>query len=103
MQRPLDDTEKTWYEKGMELGNAASIGNLGFLYEKGHGVKQSYVQSLMWYQKAAEPGDADAMGNLGWQYQYGHGTKVDLDMAKMWYEKGAAAGNAYSKERLETL
>ena len=40
--------------------------NLGWCYETGNGVEQSWEQAVLWYRRSAEEGDARAMCNLGW-------------------------------------
>ena len=49
------------FEAGAELGDAVSMGNLGWAYETGLGVAQDYAKAREWYEKAAAKDDADAM------------------------------------------
>ena len=42
-----------WYRKAAEQGVALAQYNLGFMYSKGRGVPQDYVQAHMWYNLAA--------------------------------------------------
>ena len=41
------------YRVGAEKGNASAQFSLGFMYEKGQGVPQDYVQAYMWFNLAA--------------------------------------------------
>ncbi len=40
-----------------ERGNEAAQANLGFMYAKGQGVPQDYVQAYRWYTLAASQGN----------------------------------------------
>lgn len=42
-----------WYRKAAEQGFAEAQYNLGFMYEKGMGVPQDYVQAHKWFNLAA--------------------------------------------------
>lgn len=67
---------------------------LGWLYESGQGVEQSWEKAYEWYRKSAEAGNDRAMGNLAFCYEFGYGVSRDLALAVQWYRKGAEAGNA---------
>jgi uncharacterized protein len=56
-----------------EQGNAGGQFYLGFLYEKGDGVPQSYPESLKWYRLAADQGSGAAQASIGFLYDSGHG------------------------------
>jgi len=43
----------TWYRKAADQGYAVAFHNLGFMYGKGRGVVQNYVQAHKWYNLAA--------------------------------------------------
>ena len=59
------------------------------MYEKGHGVEQSYEKAVEWYLKAAEQGFACAQCNLGCMYENGRGVEQSFEKAREWYEKAA--------------
>ncbi len=61
------------YQKAADLGNADAMFNLGWLYEDGNGVEQSYEKAAELYQKAADLGNAIAMNNMGLLYESGYG------------------------------
>jgi hypothetical protein len=48
------------YRVGAEKGNASAQFSLGFMYEKGQGVPQDYVQAYMWFNLAAAQGTGGA-------------------------------------------
>ena len=48
------------YRVGAEKGNASAQFSLGFMYEKGQGVPQDYVQAYMWFDLAAAQGTKGA-------------------------------------------
>ncbi|MCR5549846.1 MAG: sel1 repeat family protein [Bacteroidales bacterium] len=66
---------------------------LGWCYEFGKGVKQSYEKAVEWYSKAAEQGDASAQYLLGLCYEYGKGIKQSYEKAVEWYSKAAKQGD----------
>ena len=49
-------------------GNAEAQALVGYLYEEGLGVKQSYSDAIIWYKKAGDNGSAKAQHNLGTLY-----------------------------------
>src|SRR5258706_591209 len=52
-----------WYRLSADQGNIAAQNNLGSLYEKGQGVPQDLVQSVVWYSLAAAQGNPNAARN----------------------------------------
>jgi TPR repeat protein len=76
-----------------KAGNVLAQGQMGFQYEKGIGVKQSYTEAARWYRRAADQGDSRAMKNLGQLYELGLGAPEDWVQAAKWYEKSAARGD----------
>ena len=53
-----------WYTKAANQNNTAAQCNLGYCYDVGQGVKQSYEKAVEWYTKAANQGYAKAQFNL---------------------------------------
>ena len=49
--------------------------NLGYLYEKGHGVLQNLELASSWYERAAQKGYAKAQNNLGSLHYSGKGVR----------------------------
>ena len=56
-------------------GNPRAQNNVGFAYEKGLGVSQSYTLAIEWYRKAASSDLAEAQHNLGMIYFNGYGVE----------------------------
>ena len=46
------------------LGNTTAQNNLGFMYDKGHGLQQDYQQAVYWHRKAAKKGHIGAKNRL---------------------------------------
>ena len=84
-------------------GNAEAQNNLGFLYAKGSGVPQDYVQAAKWYEKAAAQGNAESQTRLGVLYDGGKGVPQDYAKARQWYEKAATQGDAIAYLNLGLL
>ena len=74
--------------------------NLGWCYERGHGVPQDWKQAVEWYRRAAQAGNTVAMGNLGWCYEKGKGVEKDPEAAVSWYRQGAERGSVRSMYEL---
>ena len=81
-----------------EQGDAVAQSNLGWMYDKGHGVPQDYKTAMKWYTLAAEQGDAGAQFNLGVMYYYGQGVPKDFIYAHMWGSIVASSGNEIGGE-----
>jgi len=56
-------------------GDAKAQNNIGLLYERGLGVRQSYPEAINWYTQAADQGLAEAHHNLGLLYYSGFGVE----------------------------
>ena len=74
-------------------GNAEAQSDLGYRYENGDGVKQSYQEAAKWYALAAEQGENNAQNNLGTFYEWGNGVEIDFKKALELYTKAAEQGN----------
>jgi uncharacterized protein len=72
---------------------AEAMNNLGWMYEKGEGVKVDFQIAMDWYEKAANLGSIDAMNNIALMYEKGKGRKRDAQKAAEWYEKADKAKN----------
>ena len=62
-------------------GSDAAQFNVGFDYEYGIGVSQSYKLAEKWYQLACKQGNVEAMNNLGMMYSVGLGVEKDENKA----------------------
>ena len=72
-----------------EAGNALAQANIGYLYEHGLGVTQSYVAAMEWYRKAASQNLPQAQFNIGTLYHYGYGVERNLREALNWFRLAA--------------
>ena len=54
-----------WYKKAAGAGSADAQYQIGNIYRRGLGVKQSNVHAIEWYQKAAKQGHEKARNKLG--------------------------------------
>ena len=70
---------------------------LGFMYQNGRGVPQSYEEGARFYRAAAEQGFPPAQYMLGLMYDKGQGVPQDYVLAYMWVTLGVAG--ASPKER----
>jgi len=77
------------FSKAAELGHPGAQLQMGWFYENGAGVSQSYKGAAEWYRKAAEQGNLVAMKNLGQLYENGQGVPEDWVQAAQWYRRGA--------------
>jgi TPR repeat protein len=68
---------------------------LGYYYNYGENVKQSYKKAVDWYIKAAEQGEAGSMESLGDIYSSKDYEGYNLKQATKWYKK---AFTQYQKE-----
>lgn len=84
-------------------GDAESQGLLGYLYETGRGVPQSFPEALRWYGEAARNGSAIAMYCLGRLHENGRGAQQDFGKAAQYYSKAARRGEQRSQGRLGYL
>jgi TPR repeat protein len=78
-------------------GNARAQALLGFMYENGFGVPQSYDAAADLYAKAAAQGDPFGQNMLGLLYDKGHGVSQDVVLAYKWLD--LAAAHARGRER----
>jgi len=79
-------------------GNAAAETRLGFFYEHGLGVPQSYVVAVDLYTRAAEQGDSRAQYLLGLMYDKGQGVPQDFILAHKWLNLATARASRRDRE-----
>jgi TPR repeat protein len=81
-----------------DQGNAMAQNNIGYLYEQGLGVGQSYPEAMAWYRKAADHEIPLAQYALGLMYANGHGVpKHDVE-AYGWLLLAGARGNESARK-----
>lgn len=78
-------------------GNPRAQGLLGFMYENGFGVPQSYDAAADLYSRAAVQGDPFAQSRLGLIYDKGHGVPQNVILSYKWLN--LAAAHAIKRER----
>jgi len=98
----------TWYKKAAAKDDPIAQNNLGFMYDRGLGVKRDEKKAFELFKAAAEapinaPADPYAMINLGLSYELGRGTKVDYKEAAKWYYEAAEAKLPEAEYRLSTM
>ena len=79
-------------------GTAHAQAVLGFRYENGYGVLQSYDVAVYWYSQAAEQGDPLGQYHLGLMYNKGLGVPQNLILAHTWLNLAAAHASRRDRE-----
>ena len=80
-----------WQQNG--IGDTTAQNKLGYYYEIGQGVTQSYENAAKWYQEAAKHNNIEAQYKLGSCFQHGLGVTQDYAKAVIWYLKAAQQGD----------
>jgi hypothetical protein len=83
-----------WYLKAAAQGHATAMNNIGFLYQNGLGVAQSYAEAAKWYQQGVTSGDFRAQFHLGYLYDQGLGVPHDENMARQLMQLAASVGDS---------
>lgn len=84
------------WEPLAQNGEVDAMFALGYLYEYGEGVTQSYRQAAYWYGKAADAGDVDAAVAMGYLYESGLGVKQNFRRAVEYYDMASDQGDPYA-------
>ena len=94
-------------ERGCELlqraagmGDTDAMVNLGFCYEKGHGVPQDKKKAIQLFRQATDMGNTNAMVQLGDCYMEGDGILRDKKKAIELYQQAADIGNVDAMSKL---
>lgn len=91
------------YRAGCEGGDRVAACNLGYLYETGVGVAQSWADAVKWYRQAVEESEPRAQYNLAWCYEHGKGVPRDLRQARELYQAAAKQGYAGAQEAADRM
>ncbi len=83
-----------------EQGDAISQYNLGYIYDKGHGVPQNYSEAVKWFTLSAEQGYTGSQVKLGFMYNNGHGVSQNHKEAIKWYRRAAEQGDEMGQAKL---
>ena len=81
-------------------GDADAQVSLGYMYQTGQTIEQSYSQAAYWYRAAAEQDNSLAQFALGDLYAQGLGLDQDYGAAAYWFGRAAMAGNVSAQVRL---
>lgn len=105
-----------WYKKLADQGKSYGQYEVGYMYENGKGVSQSYQKAVEWYQKAIEhefdedhfddPGRRNAEEKLGRLYEKGCGVPQNYNKALELYQLAVKHGNydaEYGIKRVKQL
>lgn len=84
-------------------GDARAQFELGYMYERGKGVPQDYVEAASWFHKSAAQGNASAQFYLGQMYDIGKGVHQSYQEAASWYRKSAEQGEILAQIHLGFL
>src|SRR6516225_1287793 len=79
-------------------GNAHAEALLGYMYQHGLGVPQSWPAAVDYYLLAAEQGDPTGQYLLGLMYDKGFGVSRDVVQAYKWLNLAAAHGPPGNRE-----
>jgi serine/threonine protein kinase len=88
------------YQTAAQGGDTHSQYRLGYMYEYGQALPQSYAKAYEWYSKAAAQGLKDAEFQVGYLSQHGLGILKNPAAALQWYQQGAAQGSAPAQYQL---
>lgn len=74
-------------------GDAEAQFHVGYSYENGFGICQSFAEAAIWYHFSAEKDHIDAENRLAWFYKNGFGVPKDNVISAHFYEKVAKKGD----------
>ncbi len=92
-----------WFVKVAERGFVEAQCKLGFMYERGDEVEQSYEKAMFWYQKAVENGSIEALVSIGSLYERIDNADFPAEEAAGWFLKAAIKNNDEAKCKLVEL
>ena len=92
-----------WFRKAADQNHAAAAAVLGYLYERGDGVKADPAEAAKWYRKSADQNNSDGLFNLGRVYEHGIGLSKDMAQARTYYSRAVAAGSRDASSALANL
>lgn len=58
-----------YYQQAADAGETDAMAQMGFFYQRGQGVEQSFDKAIEWYQKILDAGDVDGWYLLGTVYE----------------------------------
>lgn len=84
-------------------GNVVACNNLGYLYDHGYGIRQSYQKALDIYMKLCDQNFAVGCFNVGAMYVDGSGVKADRKKALNFIGKACDLRDAFSCKQYSVL
>jgi hypothetical protein len=104
LNHPKNQAEAVkWLRKAAEQGHPGAQATLGYMYERGYGIKADPAEAAKWYRKAADQNHDDGLFNLGRAYEHGIGVSTDLSQARAYYTRAVAAGSTAARDALAQL
>lgn len=85
------EARRLWL-RAARKGHTSAQMSLGFLYERGKGVRRDDAEAMAWYLEAAKAGLAAAQYRVGLMYEVGKGTQPDVWEAEAWYKRATDQG-----------
>jgi len=92
-----------WYRLAADHGESHAQNSLGFLYQSGLGVPQSYEEAVKWYRRSAEQGNPNGQSNLAKMFADGTGVPRDRAEAARLYRQSAEQGWAWAQAMLALM
>ena len=89
--------------QGMQAGDSEAQVNLGYLYARGHGVREDQQEALRLYQLSADQGNSEGMNAVGYKYLFGTGVRVDAVKAVHWFCLAIGQGNPRAMNNLAQM
>jgi TPR repeat protein len=91
------------FSRAAALGNSYAMYCLGFIFDRGQGVKRSTKTAFRWFSKAVCKGSANALSELGNYYTYGKHPKTNFPEAVKLYKRAIASGIAQGNFQMGLL
>lgn len=70
------------YHQAIELNNFDALAELGFMYQKGYGVKCDSDEAIELFEHAHQNSSAIGTYYLAYMYEYGYGCAMDSNRAE---------------------
>jgi TPR repeat protein len=86
-----------------DAGDSEAQVNLGYLYARGHGVREDQAEALRLYELAAKAGSSEGMNAIGYKYLWGTGVKRDPKQAAYWFCESVVRGNPRAMNNLALM
>jgi TPR repeat protein len=84
-------------------GDATCQSSIGYLYEKGLGVKKDATEAMKWYRLAATQGNLVGLRSIAYLYHIGLGVDKDYVEAMKWYRLAADKNDPVAQNSIGIL